>query len=636
MTGDQARGSEPPDEQRPTLQEAQPEVVVMLAASADVAVRGGRIVPENAQSRRLLEALAQAAPDGAPTAEAEVCPLFAPSPDKASALAALAPAAAEQVISPLETYFNVTGVTGGQGELAERLRGLDFVAGAYVKPPAELPASINDMAPRAEEPPAVTPSFRYRQLYLDAAPVGVDAVWAHAQPGGKSAGVDIVDIEGAWRFTHEDLLQRQGGVIGGTPSSQLSWRNHGTAVVGVIGGDDNGIGVTGIAPEARQRAIAIFGPGAGSSPAIRQAADALATGDLLLIELHRPGPRAGLAGQFGYIPVEWWPDDFDAIVYAVARGVIVVEAAGNGSQDLDDPVYDTAQQGFPAGWSNPFRRSVRDSGAVVVGAGAPPPGTHGRDWGPDRSRLDFSNYGSMIDAQGWGREVATCGYGDLQGGAASEDYWYTDQFSGTSSASPIVTGALASVQGILRAGGGGLLTPATARRYLRETGSPQQPRPGAPASQRIGSRPDIRSLVARARAGKAGKDTKEGKESKEGKEGGEGGGKSFPKLEKNEFKDMIREKGAEGRPAPPPGDGGYGAEAALETRLRAVEAAVAELRHFIPAEQRPDLTGPAQAAATEAAGKAPGKAAKKAAGKKDSAATRRRGRRPQQDEGREG
>ncbi|MEK8170065.1 hypothetical protein NKH77_10840 [Streptomyces sp. M19] len=43
------------------------------------------------------------------------------------------------------------------------------------------------------------------------------------------------------------------------------------------------------------------------------------------------------------------------------------------------------------------------------GAGAPPPGTHGRDHGPDRSRLEFSNYGMRLDAQGWGREVTTTG-----------------------------------------------------------------------------------------------------------------------------------------------------------------------------------------------------------------------------------
>src|SRR4029077_10449181 len=101
--------------------------------------------------------------------------------------------------------------------------------------------------------------------------------------------------------------------------------------------------------------------------------------------------------------------------------------AGNGAVDLDDNLYETPDPGFPASWKNPFRRANRDSGAILIGAGAPPQGTHNRTlYGPDRSRLDFSNYGSAVDAQGWGREVTTCGYGDLQGGG-NEDRWYSDE-----------------------------------------------------------------------------------------------------------------------------------------------------------------------------------------------------------------
>src|SRR4029077_8379160 len=171
--------------------------------------------------------------------------------------------------------------------------------------------------------------------------------------------------------------------------------------------------------------------------------------------------------------------------------VIVVEAAGNGAQNLDDPVYNTPATGFPAGWSNPFNRNNRDSGAILVGAGAPPPNTHGRNWGPDRSRLDGMNYGISIDAQGWGREVTSSGYGDLQGGG-NRNLWYTDTFSGTSSASPIIVGALACVQGVLKNQGRVPLSPARARALLRATGSPQQASPTAPLAQRIGNRPNLR------------------------------------------------------------------------------------------------------------------------------------------------
>ncbi len=104
-----------------------------------------------------------------------------------------------------------------------------------------------------------------------------------------------------------------------------------------------------------------------------------------------------------------------------------------------------------------------------------------------------------MDAQGWGREVTTTGGfwdrpGDLQGGA-EEIGWYTDTFSGTSSASPVVVGALAALQGMLKAAAQGTDL-RRARAVLRATGFPQQDAPGGPA-QRIGSRPDIKAAVTR-------------------------------------------------------------------------------------------------------------------------------------------
>jgi hypothetical protein len=113
----------------------------------------------------------------------------------------------------------------------------------------------------------------------------------------------------------------------------------------------------------------------------------------------------------------------------------------------------------------------------------------------DRARCVFSNYGACVDAQGWGWEVTSTGYGDLQGGPDNKLH-YTDQFSGTSSASPIVVGALACVQGVLRAQGRIPLTPARARDLLRSTGSPQQAAPGRPVTQRIGNRPNLRQMIA--------------------------------------------------------------------------------------------------------------------------------------------
>jgi hypothetical protein len=399
--------------------------------------------------------------------------------------------AAGIAVPRLAHYYRVHVADDKLDSLAATLAGSPLLHAAYVKPRAE-PAGLNDMQPKAGPAPATTPDFGARQAYLDPAPGGVDARFAWTLAGGRGAGVHIIDVELGWNFAHEDLLANQGGVVGGTPLTDNDSVNHGTATLGVFSGD--GVGVTGICRDASVSAIASANA-ATSAAAIHSAADRLSAGDIILIEMHRAGPRANTPGytqQQGYLPLEWWPDDYDAIRYANAKGVIVIEAAGNGGENLDDPFYNAPAAGFPATWTNPFPRGARDSGAILVGAGTPPPNVHGTGWGWDRSRLDFSNYGSALDVQGWGREVTTTGYGDLQGGA-SVNTWYTDHFAGTSSAAAIVAGVVGCAQGAMRASGAPL-TPAHTRALLRASGSPQQD--GTyPATQRIGSRPDLRQIL---------------------------------------------------------------------------------------------------------------------------------------------
>lgn len=473
-----------------------PELIVMTDPRAQVRARSTG-----------LDALASV--DVSPLASllgsARLKPLFGPSEDHVLADLAGLPAGAQP--SEMAAYYGVDAPPDQMRALAESLRADPLVTAVYLKPPAEPPL-LQTMTPAPAAPPVVTPDFTPRQGYLGPAPAGVDAFHAHTRPGGRGKGVKIIDVEGGWDFPHEDLLARAGGVVGGFATANPGWFNHGTAVIGEFSADVNGKGVTGICPDAFVRAVSIFtnaaGTQANSASAIHTAAKALGPGDILLIELHRPGPRFNFQspnGQRGYIPVEWWPDDMAAIRYAIARGVIVVEAGGNGGEDLDDPIYNTPPPGFPASWRNPFPRNPVDSGVILVGAGNPPKGTHGRTAEPgwnetyvDRARCGFSNYGAAVDVQGWGWQVTTTGYGDLQGGGASQ-VWYTDTFSGTSSASPIVVGVLGCVQGNRRATGLPLLTPAAARQLLRSTGSPQKSAPGRPASQRIGNRPNLRQLI---------------------------------------------------------------------------------------------------------------------------------------------
>jgi Subtilase family len=432
-----------------------------------------------------------------------ISPLLGRSEERLKAATAAVPSPPGALVPDLSVFYRVDAPDARLLQLAERFQQFEFVEAAYVEPPVDLPVWPAEAVPSEVEPPSITPDFSNRQGYLENAPNGIDARFAWTIPGGRGAGVGIIDIEGAWQFTHEDLLRNQGGVVGGAQINDLRFRNHGTSVVGVIGGDDNGFGIVGICPEANVRAIADSGLGGVTFPsqvaaAITTAANMLNPGDIILIEAHAPGPRFNfidVGGQQGYIAMQYWPEVYAAITYAtIVRGVIVVEAAGNGNENLDDPIYSVPPPGFPPFWA-PFNRANSDNAAIIVGAGAPPPGTHGRALNPDRSRLPFSNYGSCVDAQGWGAEVTTCGGfftgpGDLWGGS-DENLWYTDQFAGTSSASPIIVGALACVQGVLKAAGKPLLVPITARQLLQNTGSAQQDAPGRPSSERIGNRPNL-------------------------------------------------------------------------------------------------------------------------------------------------
>ena len=348
------------------------------------------------------------------------------------------------------------------GPLVDVLNALDSVEIAYVQSRPEVAADI----------PPTTPSFEANQGYLDAAPFGIDARYAWTIPGGKGSGTAIVDIEFNWRTTHEDLpsLFRQGG----TPSGS---RDHGTAVLGVMVAPNNGYGVTGIVHQALAGYESISSQSV--SNAIMNAAMAVGVSGVVLIELHDHGPATPNSScncsgpQCDFVPMEYFPSEFDAIANATANGVVVVEAGGNGATNLDDPVY-----------GGRFNRFVRDSGAILVGASE----------SNARTPTCFTNFGTRIDMHGWGWNVATLGYGDLFHPGGDENQRYTSRFSGTSSASPIVTGAASSIIGVSLAFGQGYgyRSPLEIRQILRETGTPQTGGGG-----NIGPLPNLREAIWR-------------------------------------------------------------------------------------------------------------------------------------------
>ncbi len=348
-------------------------------------------------------------------------------------------------------------------ELA-RLAADPDVEEAYLEPIYSLPS---ESTTAADSCPITTPSYTEHQGYLGPAPGGIDAPAAW-RLDTRGQGVQFADLEGGWNAAHEDLPGERIEHVWGTPIPDPSWRAHGTAVLGEVVGRDNGKGVVGIAPDVDRIYTSSIG-NSSVADSLDAAAAKLVAGDVLLIELQGTGPRGR------YVPMEYWDDNYEVIKAATSRGVVVIEAAGNGDENLDLPIF-----------KGKFDRKVRDSGAILVGAGGPP-----RAGFRDREKLDFSNYGSRVDVQGWGRMVATLDYGDLQSCKGAErsytDRHYTGTFSGTSSASPIIAGAAILVESYIRKATGTAMAPEQVRQLLRATGTPQ----AGSTTKQIGPRPDL-------------------------------------------------------------------------------------------------------------------------------------------------
>lgn len=363
--------------------------------------------------------------------------------------------------------------------LAAALNDEKAVWQAFVAP-RPVPAGLAGTA-------AGTRLFEPAQGYLYSPPVGIGAADVWHLAGAKGKGITICDIEGAWNTKHEDLPAGI-SLIGGTMLNDLGWRNHGTAVLGEMVSVPNSKGCVGISHQAKAVVHSAVINGVFNLPqALTNATNQLAAGDVILIELQATGPNNK------YVAMQYWDDTFTAIVAATAKGITVVEAAGNGDENFNLPVFNnTGLQ--------------KDSGAIVVGAGIPPSnffdfdggggfGTAYQGIGVPRSRIWFSNHGKIVNVQGWGFHVTTLAYGDLHGDA-SENRWYTLRFSGTSSASPIVTGAVACIQGRAKAKNGSPLSPAKVRTILMNTGTPQAAGSGVPVSQRIGPLPNLVKAMA--------------------------------------------------------------------------------------------------------------------------------------------
>lgn len=336
--------------------------------------------------------------------------------------------------------------------ICDALNALGIIESASPEPALGPPPSVDI--------PPVTPDFSDVQGYRALATGGIGIDEAAAVTGVDGAGTTFVDIEFGWHLDHEDLGLSASTIIDSATIDNPYDPSHGTAVLGMLVGIPNNYGITGMVPAATAMAAPIrtLEHGGNLPRAISHAIAALSAGDVILLE-SQAWVCDGI-GAFG--PVEWNQPSFDAIQTATALGIIVVETAGNGygngalnlGVNLDSPDCDGL-----------FNRSVRDSGAIIVGAAE----------AVTRNKAGYSTYGSRVDVQGWGdQNVVTTGFGDLfEPDPADILQAYTANFSGTSSAAPMVVAAILAIQGARQAAGEAPLDPSAMRTLLTSTGLPQ-------------------------------------------------------------------------------------------------------------------------------------------------------------------
>lgn len=324
--------------------------------------------------------------------------------------------------------------------------------------------SVQPVRPPVDLPP-VTPDYQNLQSYIGPDP-GVNMEYAWNQ-GYIGQNIYVRDVEYGVNINHEDLEDQNvyiqpGMTVHGDVTEDYS--EHGTAAIGVLYDHYGTYGATGMVYGATE--VVLFPEYTVENDydrvnAVSQAIANSYPGDVIMYEMQT-------SGITDYAPAEYDEPIWDLTRAAVDYGIVIVAAAGNGEQDLDDASY-----------SSYMNRG--NSGAIIVGAGTPD---------TEHDRVSFSTYGSRVDVQGWGYDVFSTGYGDAYIINNDFNQQYT-WFSGTSSATPVVTSCVVNLQAYYYDLTGEVLTGEEIRTVLQLTGIPQ----GSNISGNIGPLPNMEAAM---------------------------------------------------------------------------------------------------------------------------------------------
>lgn len=341
---------------------------------------------------------------------------------------------------------------------AAELRGLPQIARAApvpgLAPPSQVAAQLLGAGDQLNRTHFCGPhSCLHNQWYIFRC--GVERAWGLLPGGVSGRGVVLADVDWGFldrhvelrariAFKHDVVRDRDGIVANG---SEI---HHGTAVLGLAGAANaavdavSGFGMVGVAYEAELWAVQAGDDQHKEHHFWARAIDLVRDRDaqgrrkVLLVEIQTA--RLGNIEQSLQIS--------QAIRDAVASGVVVCVAAGNGGRD--------------AGLADDGLTEIAETGAILVGA---------TRFDPDpavNERAD-SNFGDRVTVYAPGDRLSdlTCSHLALAG--------YRNRFGGTSGAAAKVAGVAA-----LMLQANDQLTHEEVRDILRDTGSPVTDDPDKP------------------------------------------------------------------------------------------------------------------------------------------------------------